>query len=247
MRLFVLLALVLAAATPAWAQPSIAATNTTSVSVANTSHAINMPASISAGDLLMVIFALRDATNTITWPGDWTMLCGEEQADASSRTRVEVGYKTAGGSDSLTITSSGLDESASIAYRITGHHASTAPECATASQATTVNPDPPALNPTNWGTENSLWIAGAVWSGSPTGSAYPTNYDSNQLEVDSGGGTNANVKAATRTASTASEDPGTFSISASTNVSAVTLGIRPAAATGGRISGGGLCSSGVCD
>ena len=115
---------------------------------------------------------------------------------------------------------------ASQVYRITGHNAH---ELSTQAQNTDANPDPSSLNPTGWGTENTLWLAVANrCDDSSAITAYPTNYTNGTDTIaDGGANKSAGVESARRELNAASEDPGTFTIDESEAWIAHTIGIEP--------------------
>lgn len=236
------------------AAPTVA-TSTSNTTASGTSHTVSHPASCcSAGELLIYQMVCANSTKTVTWPGTVTQLfnqttrgvaagpgCGANgnAADACHT----VGYRFADGSEgaSITVTTSGAATTCSYAvYRITGAHASTAPESAVNPLvgSTSANPNPPSLDPSGWGTEDTLWVAAYVVISNTAVTSYPTNYTANQLNPHT---TGAGLATATRTNSASSEDPGTFTHSISEVWTAYTLGVRPAA-VGTPIIGGGCCT-----
>ena len=133
--------------------PTIQSTNVTD-NGASTSHAMNMPAGISAGDLLLVFFG-TDGDNTITDWGGFTEL--DQQKDAKDIFGA-VGYKIAVGSDSLTITTSVSEPSSAIMYRIDGWESDFAPEISTFAYGNADIPDPAIVTP-SWDQDDTLWVA----------------------------------------------------------------------------------------
>lgn len=94
---------------------------TTNYSADQTSHVINLPASISAGDLLLLWFTCDGLSGTgISTPSGWTL---EESTQVA--TNSDLGYlfsKTATGSEgsTVTVTTTGTSQSSSaIAIRVT--------------------------------------------------------------------------------------------------------------------------------
>lgn len=194
-----------------------------------------MPASISAGDLLIAFIGYNSAT-TATWPGDWTALTSGSQAR-------HIGYKVAAGGDSLTITSGASVKSSSLSWRITGHAdpGTQAPEF-TSATATSANPDPPSISPTG-GSKDYLILAMFRQAGEEADddtwvTATPTNYG-NLIQVTSGiagaASTNCSAAAADRQVTTATEDPGTFTTAQSLVYHALTVAIHPGAAAAGSL------------
>lgn len=216
--------------------PPVAATNSGSQTANSTTHTINLPTGIAAGNLLLVFFSNDGlATASVTTPASgWTEL--GTQLMLSDSARLTVFYRVADGAEgsTITITTSATEQSTHVSYRITGQHASTVPEFASFTPgSSTSNPDPPSLNPSGWDVEDTLWIAVAAWDNNldRDGTGYPTNYSSNQIWVDGGTG-NAPIMVATRNNAAASEDPGTFTISGNEQWGAATIAVRPAAGAG---------------
>lgn len=98
---------------------------------------------------------------------------------------------------------------------------------ATATSGTT--PDPDSLDPLSWDVEDTLWFAAMAADTSRTVSDYPDNYTNTAADV-SGGSGGATLATARRELRAASEDPNTFTISASDDWAAFTVGVRGTAA-----------------
>jgi hypothetical protein len=207
--------------------PAVAATNT-SVHTANvTSHTVNLASGTSPGDILMVAFVV-DGNPTVTWPAGWNA----RAAQHNTAVRIEVRTRVADGTEgsTITITTSVAEQSVHRAWRITGCHATTGPEGLTATGAT-ANPNPPVLDPANWATEDTLWFALCAYdNGSRTLTAYPASYTDTLNDRSTGTG-GVGLGSGRRQNAVGSEDPGTFTISAADEWVAVTIGIRPAAAS----------------
>lgn len=191
-----------------------------------TSHAVAYPASISAGELLIMFFH-KDGSGAITWPGTFIEIYQTAAGGASHLSGAA--YRIATGSESGTVTVTTASEQATARiWRITSWHGTTPPECGTAATGTSANPNPPTLSP-SWGSADTLWIATCGVNGGPSTSAYPTNYSGNQETADSGGSGAAGGAQASRENATATEDPGTFT-TANQGWTAQTIAVRPAAA-----------------
>ena len=211
--------------------PTVAATNGGNVTADSTSHTVNLPGGISAGDLLIAIFAVDD-TPTITWPAGWTQLA--EDVGALSEVTASIYYREADGTEgaSITVTTDVSEGSAHTTYRITDWHGTSAPEISAVSSDATSTPDPNSLSP-SWGAEDTLWLAVVCyWPGSRTVSSYPTNYtDGINDRWSSSSGTG--VGSGRRELNSSSEDPGTFTLSASARNASYVIGVRPEGAGGG--------------
>src|SRR3990167_6057957 len=155
--------------------PVIATTNTTA-DVDASPTTVNMPAGISAGNLLIVICA-ADVGDTITQSGgtDWTKL---QQTNNGTIIGLVIFAKIAAGGDTLTLTSSGSNDIACVSMRITGHgvsNVSTDITRGTAATGTDASPDPPNCNPAL--AKDFLWIeCFAADDDDDTATYWSTNY-----------------------------------------------------------------------
>ncbi len=201
---------------------SVAATNT-STSTTTSSHTVDLPASISSGDLLVVAFT-ADPDSGISWPMGWTEIF---EVQAVFTVQFAVAFRRADGDEgaNITVTTASDAVGGHCSYRITGHHTTTDPEAASAATGESTAPDPGSLNPTGWGSEATLWIATYGWQVSGTHSGFPTNYDSNQIAA-------VGCAMSTDEVTATSEDPGAGTLSGALVWGATTIGIRPAAAGG---------------
>ncbi len=212
--------------------PQVATSNSgDTASLNQTTHTLNMPASISSGDLIVMMFAV-DGDITTSWPAGWVTLVDDSNA-GGTQTTLAVRYRIADGTEGATIDvdSSASEQSAHVSYRINAWHGTTPPEVDIAG-ANTANPDPPSVT-ASWGSDDNLWIAGTGYNdGRTVVTAYPTDYVSNQLNPAVGaGGTGVGV--ATDEVATNTEDPATFTIDNGEVQTAFTIVVRPAAAVGG--------------
>lgn len=221
--------------------PTIATTNSGNSGANATNHTINLPASIAAGDLLLIFFVHDDGSATVTAspPADWSTLVNNRVAnDAGTQARLSIWYKTASGSEgaTATATTTGSEGSAHVTYRITGWHGTTIPEASAAAPSSSANPDPPNLDPTNWAAEDTLWIAAYGWdNGNITHSSYPANYTLSQLTngwTNAGG---ARIAVSARQLNASAEDPGTGTLSAGEQWAAATVAVRPSGGGGGAV------------
>ena len=213
---------------PAWAVfPTVEATNTSEDSTGDTSIVVSLPASIQSGDLLIVAIMQSNSTATNTYPAGWVKLSD----DNGSVNTYSTGYRHADGLEgaTVTITSTQTGGTSHFSYRISGPDAGTNPEVGVAASGSSINPDPPSLNPTNWGAEDTLWIIGIGTDNAASSVATdPTNY-TNPIEDSTG--TSIYIYSARRELNAASEDPGTATLDASDQWIAQTIAVRPAAVT----------------
>jgi hypothetical protein len=203
--------------------PQVAATNTSAQTSNTTSHTVNLPAGIVAGDLLIVLFS-HDGPQGWSFPGGWTTPTPWQ--DNAGQFSSAMAYRIADASEgaSITVTTANTERSAHQSFRINSWQGSTPPEFAPMDFGVTTTPDPESLTP-SWGGGSTLWIVAGIGDADAVFSADPTGYD-NVLENDSGG-TTAGVKIRTlrRSASVATENPSAFT--ATNRIYTVyTIGVR---------------------
>jgi hypothetical protein len=198
--------------------PVVAGTNT-STQASSTSHTVNLPASIAAGDLLIIFFGYNNTADDVTTPSGWTQFFNDVNG-----IRFYGFYKVADGGEGATVTISSSTSGASrhASYRITGYQS--VPE-ATTSTGASATPDPPNLTP-SWGAADTLWLASTHCANSTTDLAAPTNYGS---IVQSAIQNSAQVGVAQRNLNAASDNPGTFTGATNSLWVAATVGVRPTA------------------
>jgi len=209
--------------------PSVASKNNSYRADIGTSHTVNLPAGIQAGNLLLVFFALRvTALVTITFPEGWTKIA--EIMDY--RSEIGIAWREADGNEgaTITVTTSSSLRSAHISYRITGatDPDTQAPEVSTGASGSSANPDPDSLTPTG-GVKDYLWIALDYHDGGTIPvTGYPANYNDNQEYRDvPDQNYAATLGIATRELNASSEDPGTFTLSSSRYWGACTVAVHP--------------------
>lgn len=210
--------------------PVVAAENGGNQNTNSTSHPINLPTGIVSGDLLIVFFTV-DGTPTVSgWPSGWNAIF--TPVANGTVVKTEGRYKIADGTEgsTFTLTTSALERSAHTSYRITGWHGTTAPEAAAATPATSANPDPPSLSP-SWGAESTLWFAVAGYDNGTltinTTTGIPASYTNGRNDrSNSTAGVGQGVARLQLNATP--QNPGTFTISASEQWTAVTVAVRPA-------------------
>lgn len=105
-----------------------------------------------------------------------------------------------------------------LTHRVGG---STGIEASTGVTGTSAAPDPDALGPT-WGSAPSLWVAAAAHRDTVALTCGPSGYS----DFLSQSANQVTVGVASRQLSAGSENPGSFTASASDNWAAVTLALR---------------------
>lgn len=234
-------------ATPAWAAyPTVVGTNSSSDSAAGLTHAINLPASVAAGNLLIAVATCRAYTTGATsWTAGWTEFFNKDSGtDGTYDIKAVAAYKVAaGGETAVTLTTANSRSCAGVTYRISGQGAG-APAVSTgvvysASGGTTTGaPDPDSLT-SGFGAVETLWIAGAGFCCAVTVSGYPASYTDGLQIKTSGTAAVVSMSAAQRNNAVATEDPGAFTLTDVGNTAiAVTIAVRPAVTA--RVIGGGL-------
>jgi len=204
-----------------------------------TSHNVSMPATVSAGDLLIMQFATSAAVGiTHTTPSGWSLLLTNVGAIAGgSSFRSSIFYKIANGSEGGTQVSVAVSASvrrAAIVNRIAAGTFDTAAPLSGSSVyvAATPNPDPPVHSPP-WGAGKTLWIVGYGQRNSPGSSfvvQYPYPQGNTLARTPSTGTAYVHTASCVVDSETASLDPGAFGSGISTGGSCVgfTLAVRPA-------------------
>jgi len=204
--------------------PTVAAVNGGTVYPAGTNHVVNLPSNISAGDLLLVFFGYRGGGATVTFPNGWNKLF-----ETSNGTSITYGawYKVAAGTEgaTITVTTNASVRSAHTSYRITDYDG--VPEVGASATGSSTNPDPPNLSPT-WGAKDTLWFTSCAYrdNGSTTIFAYSANYTNGRLD-SLPGSLVCGIGTARRELNADSENPSTFTLSASQAWVANTVAICP--------------------
>ena len=213
---------------PALAAPVVASVTETAFGTNTTNHNVTMPATVNAGDLLIVIFT-NGGNATVTTPAGWTELASNTNG---VEVRCSVYYKIAAGDEgdtTVNFVTSGAEQAAAQVYRITNWHGTDPPEISTAATNTSTAPDPASLNPAGWDVEDTLWLAVAGQDrGDQSGTtAYPASYTDGISTLSSNGTGSCRTHSARRVLAAASEDPGAFTIPTSQAWVAFTIAVRP--------------------
>lgn len=192
---------------------ALAATNSGQKNDVNaTSHPINMPAGIAAGNLLMVLFSVdsTDGTNPSCSAAGWTR-SNQNIGTTTAYPTSAIFYKTAAGGDTCTVTTTDAQMSSHISCRFTGWNG-VAPTLSPVVSGTGSNANPG--NNTNAG---DLWVAFGSWDGTVVPSAAPSTPSAwgDFLTVAHTSSTaGASSAMATLLQTAASMDPGAFTSAA---------------------------------
>lgn len=198
-----------------------------------TSHTVSLPSGISDGDLLIsIVITDGGSSGVTTFPAGWTKFVAQTVFNSMN---LSIAWRDADGTEgaSITVTTSGSEQSAHITYRISGASdpTTTPPEGSTATGLSTT-PNPPSLSPSG-GSDDYLWIAVGGINDSITISSYPTNYtDGVSINSNTSGGRVASI-AARRELNASSEDPGVFTLTTSEGWGSATVSIPSGSAPAG--------------
>lgn len=223
------------------AEPSRDATPTISAiaseeSTAVTSHPIEIPDTLAAGDILCIEFAFQggaagdaNIANSPPFMGIWWR---DRAGEFSEHVWYRVIDATEGWGDTgntVTVTTTSSVESSSVAWRIRG---AALPIATVAPVGGNDNsPNPASLDPPFWGTEDALWVASCAWDvGTTALSTYPTDYSTSQVTANTGTAGGSGSALAARANTVSSENPGTFTIGTTRQWLATTYGFLPAEA-----------------
>lgn len=185
-------------------------------------HDVTLPSGIVAGELLLTAISGTGTPDLDGTPSGWSVLFNNASGGTGSDRRLIVLRKTAAGSDTLTVTMTSTASSAAIAavsFRISKTGA--VPEASSSASGSSANPNPGSLTP-SWGEKKTLWLAFFAGRAGSV-SAIPSNYSDSFSSLS---GSNILVGSARRFLRASTEDPGTFTQSASDNWVAATVAVR---------------------
>ena len=212
--------------------PTVVNTATTDGTTATASAVINLPASIVAGNLLVALHRSSSA-GAHGWPAGWNVLA-DSTGDASAN-NTSIAWRKADGAEGATVTvTQGSSKFASLVYQISGAADPLVrpPQISFEATGTSTLPDPGGLSPTGGAKDYLyLWLGG--WEGEQTSppASNPTNY-TNPIGANSGTAgvvtTNVRVASARRNLNASSENPSSWTISASDDWTAWAMAVHPA-------------------
>lgn len=206
----------------------------------NPFHDVRMPASVAAGDLLLVAMSFDDTIGTNNTPTGWTEL---RSLTTSGGATLEIWGKDADGSEGGTDvlwTTAGSEEMAAVCLIIpadqwAGDLANDVDVSSGAGNSTpeaTIDPDSVT---TGWSGETNRFFAIGMGDGSRNSAAtvFPTNYTRHMYIPDNtmnAANRQTQLSISTREATTDTENPSTWTFPSSLAWNACTIAIRPAAA-----------------
>lgn len=205
--------------------PIVEATSTGGAASDDTSHNITLPSGIVAGDLLIVCVSSDAAPGFNSWSGGFT-----EFFEVANSTLCSLGlaYKLAvGGETTISVGLGSSQKIAYTAYRISGaiNPSSQVPEASTGATGTSTTPNPDAVTPTG-GAKGYLFIAVQGHDNARTTDGFPSGY-TNSISAESSVTGATGIGSTEKTLTASSENPGTFTISASDDWVAATIAIHP--------------------
>jgi hypothetical protein len=222
--------------------PVIATSTNGSVVANDSTWDVTYPSGASAGDLFIIIIG-TDGSPTVSSISGGLSWVFQNYPDGGAASAMIVAKAIAAGGESgaITVTISATEQGIWQFLRITGWEGTLgttwvttnagAVERVGATSASTSAPNPPSLDPANWGTEDTLWLAAATWDGTVTATAKDANYTYVSGSPATSGGTGgAGLALAERSNAVSAEDPGAFTLSAAESTTASTIGIRPSGA-----------------
>lgn len=198
--------------------------NATTAGGIATTHNVNLPATIEAGDLLIMYIAIDGAEAITSPPSGWTQLYDVANGTAVRHAafwKRAVGNEDAG-TEAVTIANSDNIAAAVVAYEGAGD-----PEAGTAATGSSENPDPPSLTPAG-GAKDYLWIAAV---GTDAGDGDVQSAPSGYLGLIAVDGTGINLGVARKELNASSDNPGTFDLLDTNAYVANTIAIPPGGET----------------
>ena len=211
--------------------PQVEASQTSTTTTAGTNHTITMPASIVAGETLL-IFASSDGNIDWGFPEGWTAL----KYTLGNGSTLGIAWRKADGTEgaSITATTSASEKTASICWRISSASDPTVspPEVSTGETGFNKNPDADAITPSG-GSKDYLWIAVVTQNEDVTTSAYPTGYTDNQTCYDGGTGIGGcTIIVCSKEQTTTTNNPSAFTTSEEGGWGACSVVVYPSEVTG---------------
>lgn len=199
------------------AAPTVQSLTTKSFNSASTTHNVTMPATVNAGDLLILGISFF-GSGAITTPSGWSVVCADTAITGTHHCAV-YGLSAAGteGGTNVNVATASSALGASHVYRITGWNGSSVANdvvSGTTATGSGTTPNPPSAS-WSWGTVDveALAFSHSVNGSGPTG--FPTNYTNGTATNGTDGATGSVQTGSARramTAATSPENPSTFTI-----------------------------------
>lgn len=211
-------------------------TQTGTVTSNSSSWTLTYPTNLQSGDLILALVATDGSTGGASWPSGFVTAMNSPGAVS-----LHGAKKVSGGTESgsFTLTLPGSEQGSWRVMRIIGWEGtlgttfynsatdgSVSGLVGNAAVGASTFPDPPPLDPSNWGSDPTLWISAMAADTSRTVSAYPSNLTTDNGYLASGGAGGATLGWARTESVLKSLNPDTFTISASDDWAAATIAIR---------------------
>ena len=214
--------------------PVIQSVTGTGFATNTTGHACALPATVTADDLLILLFYSLHEVATTTTPTGWTEELSVQfgaSPDNACRVYTLKAAGTEGGGTVDVVTDPGNHAAAQI-YRITSWSETLTDVEAGSATGSGTAPNPPDLTPSGGGKDH-MWLAcDYSIDDDVTLDTYPTNYTDGAQQKSGGGGNDGPaVGSARRELNATAEDPGVFALASSEAWAGVTIVIPPAAAS----------------
>ena len=203
------------------ASPTVQSITPSTFGTDATAHLVSMPATVDAGDLLLMLFT-ADGAPTITTPSGWSIVAAK--TDRTSAVCAVIYGKDAAGTEGGTtvdVVTSASEQAAAQVYRITGWGGTLSTDVVAGTPVTAVSadPNPPSVSWT-WGTVDVLVIASEHHSANDNASAGPTNYTNLTTTNTATGFAGAAIGSARRamTAASSPENPAAFTLASNDHI-----------------------------
>lgn len=193
-----------------------------------TSHSVDMPATVEAGDLLIAMIAF-DGTPTVTWDnstaGTWSDYIDADGPACHLTIKAKVADGTEDGK-TLTIGTSASEQSVNrvVCYKDWEGTLGGGLNIPTGTTGTSTTPDPPVATD-SWGSVKRATIAVCGVDRREV-TAFPTNWTDNQFADNSLGPSGCSLGTAKTSGIEDVQNPGTFTIDASDGWVAATISIK---------------------
>lgn len=214
--------------------PQVQSVAATTAAYATSDVSLNMPAGIVAGDLLIAFVSYNvGSQRNYTTPTGWRLL---DRLYGNTSYESYVYCRVAAGSDTCTLDrSAGSGAVSARVYRVDGWYGTLSGTDDTGDLGGVEGiwnyayaaGDPSALNPTNWGAEDTLWMVAGVVADSISITSYPLP-DNNGSTVSAG--VSYRLGVCSDELNQESLDPAAFGMPSAAYSQTITIAIRPEAA-----------------
>lgn len=207
--------------------PQVRSSATYTDSSAATSRDITLPATVSSGDLLLMIVGAY-SNYVPTTPSGWTQIDSTRYVSTwiTSIVYAKVAAGTEGGG-TATLAMDGSTRASAVTFAISDWAGSLSDVYQSYIGDSIQNLDPASLSPTP-GSSNYLWLVGLTWKDGSTYSVslVPTGYG-NDVTAESGVTTEGAVYVVRKEATASSDNPSTFEmLGGSTQQAAWTIAVN---------------------